>query len=186
MSFARSVRRKAQKAGRDLNEPGQTITLQNPVADHFESFIFGNCAFYQQTFKAEPPMVQQDAAKGEHLVICGAGPSLRDHADEYCSKGSQVWGCNSAAIWLHENGHRVTHGFTVDQTPAMANEWERFPSITALIATSVHPFLVEHLVAKGRPLQFFHNYVGIRKPPVAYDGMVSSYEDWLYAALYPR
>ena len=50
----------------------------------------------------------------EYVVICGAGPSLRDTAAKWCQQADQVWGCNSAATWLYDNGHKVTHGFTVD------------------------------------------------------------------------
>ena len=68
-------------------------------------------------------VVETGSAQGQHIVICGAGPSLREHAAEWCPQGDQVWGCNSAATYLQNNGHRITHGFTIDQTSHMLAEW---------------------------------------------------------------
>lgn len=130
-------------------------------------------------------MVHKDSAKGQHLILCGAGPSLADHAAEWCSQGDQVWGCNSAATWLHAQGHKVTHGFTVDQTAHMVEEWSSTPPIEYLIATTCHPHLAELLTARGRTLRFFHNYVGVPGPVVAHGGESMCYEDWLYCALFP-
>jgi len=91
---------------------GEEITLENAPGVEFEQFVYANALLVERVMK-------QDEAKGQHIVICGAGPSLADHAHEYCPAADQVWGCNSALPWLAENGHKVTHGFTVDQTPEM-------------------------------------------------------------------
>lgn len=181
------------------------MTLQNPVRDHFASFIFGNAT----ECKA---VVQQNSHAGQHLVIAGAGPSLQDTAPKWCPRADQVWGCNSAATWLYEHGHKVTHGFTVDQTAHMLEEWASVPPIDYLIASSCNPFLRELLESKGRSVTFFHNYVGVEGQNVAYnycktcqamsdrtenttppcptcgstdvDGATVSYEEWLYELLY--
>lgn len=136
-------------------------------------------------------VAEEGSAKGQTLVICGAGPSLREHADEYCAKADQVWGCNSALTWLHDNGYKVTHGFTVDQTAHMAQEWASTPDVEYLIASTVHPDLTELLVAKERRFRFFHNFVGLKGeevPIVDDDGNVQtlSFEDWCYVTLFPR
>lgn len=143
---------------------------------------------FVEPFAKKHYIVQEGSAAGQHLVLCGAGPTLRDHAAEWCPQGDQVWGCNSAAIWLSSEGHKITHGFTVDQTPHMVAEWHAKPDIDYLLASTVHPHLTDHLV--DRRYRFFHNYVGIRKPPVQWlnkDGVMETmaYEDWLYALLYP-
>lgn len=134
-------------------------------------------------------VVQPDSRTGKSVVICGAGPSLAEHAAEYCPHADEVWGCNSAATWLYESGHRVTHGFTVDQTPHMAAEWASAPPIEYLLATTVHPHLVDLLTQAERNWTFFHNFVGIPKPPVSWDvgdeTYTAEYEDWLYQLLYP-
>ena len=174
------ARKKAAKKG--LPEQG-LITLENPVARHFETFIVGNVAHYQEVYKEEPPVAVQDSAEGQTLLLCGAGPSLAEHIEEY--RADQVWGCNSALIWLHDEGHDPTHGFCVDQTPHMLREWESAPDVEYLIASSVHCALVEYLVQKNRRLRFFNNYVGIKKPPVEWDGRSMEYEDWLYTLLWP-
>jgi hypothetical protein len=135
-------------------------------------------------------VVEAGSKEGKTVVICGAGPSLRDTAAEWVPKGDDVWGCNSAAVWLHDNGHRVTHGFTVDQTPAMINEWENAPPAEYLIASSVHPHLTEHLQKLGHHVRFFHNFVGIQGDDMEWpndkrDLIKMGREDWMYAVLYP-
>ncbi|KKN52488.1 hypothetical protein LCGC14_0612200, partial [marine sediment metagenome] len=99
----------------------------------------------------------------------------------------QVWGCNSAMIWLHENGHCVTHGFTVDQTPQQVEEWASAPPVEYLVASSVHPHMIELLESKDRRITFFHNYVGINERPVDMgDDVIMPYEDWMYYTYYPE
>ena len=205
---------------------GQSIQLQSPVANHFESFIFGNalhalaiareqidpimpdqCAAIDalglspqdQIVRFMPlvldhcpdtPVVHEGSAEGQHLVICGAGPSLADHAEEYCRTADQLWGCNSALTWLVAHGYPVTHGFAVDQTPDMLTEWHSAPDVEYLVASTCHVHLIDYLRGTGRRVRFFHNYVGIRKPHVEWPdahGVLkrSEYEDWLYALLYP-
>lgn len=137
------------------------ITLSNPVREHFESFIYGNALLCDA-------VVEADSAKGQTVVVCGAGPSLADHAAKWCPRGDQVWGCNSALPYLYAQGHRVTHGFTVDQTPHMCEEWADTPDVEYLVASTVHPHLTQLLRGRGRSLTFFHNYVGLNKGPVEY------------------
>ena len=156
-----------------------TLQLANPVAEHFPAFIFGNATMCDR-------VVEQDSAKGEHIVICGAGPSLADHAAEFAPQADQLWGCNSALTWLLAHGHAPTHGFAIDQTTAMIGEWGTAPDVEYLLASSVHPHLTEFLLGRGRSLRFFHNYVGIRHDPVLRDdGTLMAYEDWMYSGLYP-
>jgi hypothetical protein len=205
MSKARAARRRQAKQ-EGFADPSQMIQLQNPVASQFGAFIVGNAQFCDQ-------VAEENEAKGQHLIICGAGPSLAEHAAEWCPKGDQVWGCNSAMIYLHKQGHKVTHGFTVDQTAHMLVEWYDAPDVDYLIASTAHPHLVEHLLDRQRRLTFFHNFVGIQQRPVAYglcktcnallppmegenlpptdclhedvEHGIMNYEDWLYQALYP-
>lgn len=173
----RRKKRVAKARGRD----GRMIQLVNPVSEHFKGFIIANATKCDR-------VVEKGSAKGEHIVICGAGPSLREHVgDGYLEDADQVWGCNSAAIWLHDNGHRVTHGFTVDQTPQLVGEWASAPPLEYLVASSVHPHLIELLESKGRRVTFFHNYVGINERPVDMgDDVIMPYEDWMYYTYYPE
>lgn len=186
-----------------LPKASQEIKLQNPVAQHYGSFVVGNAQYCDR-------VVEEHSHAGQHLVLCGAGPSLAEHAAEWCPQGDQVWGCNSAMTYLAANGRRVTHAFAVDQTTEMVNEWHTAPDVDYLLASTVHPHLVEYLLDKERRLTFFHNFVGIQQRPVAYalcnacgtttdhdatacpkcqsSGMTRGacgYEDWLYATLYP-
>lgn len=228
MSNARAARRRAEReADPGFVAPDRTIQLQNPVAQHFATFIAGNATHWEEMALAElervrpgeaaavvarltvdgkaPDMIplamalresvlthcterfvaEKDSAAGQHLVLCGAGPSLADHAAEWCQQGDQVWGCNSALLWLEGQGHKVTHGFTVDQTPHMLEEWVATPDVEYLLATTVHPNLTELLRHRGRRVRFFHNYAGVQGPPVEHDGERMDYEDWLYSILYP-
>jgi hypothetical protein len=153
------------------------IRLVNPVAQHYETFIRSNAPHAKH-------VVVPGSAKGQHLILCGAGPTLKEHAAEWCDQGHQVWGCNSALPWLAENGYRVTHGFTVDQTDGMLSDWATPPRVGYLVATSIHPHLREHLHARGLKLRWFHNWVGVNKPPVVYAGERMSYEDALYHRLF--
>jgi len=134
-------------------------------------------------------VVRPNEAKGQHLVICGAGPSLREHAAEWCPKADQVWGCNSALPWLAEHGKRhgykPTHGFSVDQTPSMLKEWYSAPDVEYLIASSTHPHLAEYLIGRGRTVRFFNNYVGIKGADVQFKDDAIPYEDWMYCVLFP-
>lgn len=208
------------------------IQLQNPVQEHFETFIVSNAQQWQTRCAAEMEgavsddeytaildelgkhrlgaaylqspkfhdavtdfamryVARENEAQGQHLVLCGAGPSLRDHAAEYCPSADQVWGCNSALTWLLNEGHRCTHGFTVDQTPHMVAEWASAPEgVEYLIASTVHPNLTQLLWGQDRPLRFFHNFVGIKKPDVQWadaNGVTCRlpFEQWLYQGLFP-
>lgn len=200
----RARQKHEKKAGERLrlDEGGQRIKLENPVAQHYEKFIVGNSQYCDNVLEA-------DSRTGQTVVICGAGPSLRDHAAEWCPQADEVWGCNSALTWLIDEGHKVTHGFCIDQTPAMLNEWASAPDVDYLLASTVHPHLTEHLLRHERTLHWFHNFVGINRPAVAYcecghdedqhdgpcctrcdecegyDERAMAYEDWMYTALYP-
>lgn len=165
-------------------QPTSTIQLSNPVAHHFASFAFGN------SLKCDR-VVEQNSAKGLSVVICGAGPSLVDHAAEHCGPADHVWGCNSAVTWLTNHGHKVTHGFTVDQTPEMLNEWASIPEVEYLLASTVHPHLTDMLVDAGRRITWFHNYCGMNQEVVEWadaDGVMirAEWEEWMYALLYPH
>jgi hypothetical protein len=179
---------------------GAKISLTNPMREHYKAFVVGNATMCQR-------VVEKDSAKGQHIVICGAGPSLAETADEWVPQGDQVWGCNSALTWLYDNGYPVTHGFTVDQQPQMIDEWKTAPPVDYILASTVHPSLTEHLHENGRRTHFFHNYVGIHERNVTlcecghpegaheegpckqcdcteYREKVSSFEDWIYALLF--
>lgn len=131
-------------------------------------------------------VVEGNSCEGQTLVLCGAGPTLREHAAEYIPKGDQVWGCNSAATWLIEQGHRVTHAFAVDQTAHMLVEWDSAPDVEYLLASTVHPHLTEYLLEKGRRIRYFMNYVGLNAGTmVSWGDEEMGYEDWMYQILYP-
>ena len=138
---------------------------------------------------AEKYVVVEGSAAGQHVVICGAGPSLAANAAEWIPQADQVWGVNSALPYLLEHGHRVTHGLTVDQTPQMCAEWFGAPDVEYLLATTVHPHLTEYLTKRGRRIRYFNNFVGLRNKPIigkAPDGSLRgmAYEDWLYSVLF--
>lgn len=185
----------------------ELIRCNRPAAEALEPY-WGLTALIQSAFKDRPAfdawqrfraaadelderfVVTENSAKGQHVVICGAGPSLVENADEWIPQADQVWGCNSALAWLGNHGHRVTHGFTVDQTADMVVEWDTTPDVEYLLASTVHPHLTQHLTSRGRKIRWFHNFVGIQRDPVSWPdengvGQLYSYEDWLYMTLFP-
>ncbi len=127
-------------------------------------------------------VVTPDSRAGKTVVICGAGPSLA-HEYQRLPDADEVWACNSALPYLMDRGVRVTHGFAIDQGEAMlgADEWGRTFDVDYLVASSVSPKLVQHLLDHERTVTFFHNHLGIAdpegwKPPEP--GL--TYELWLY------
>lgn len=114
-------------------------------------------------------MAQQNTHVGKTLAICGAGPSLAVEAATMRTT-DDVWACNGAVNYLQQHGHRVTHGFAIDQGEAMlgVHEWATTYDMPYYVASSVHPKLVAHLLADGRDLTFFHSYLGLDDP-----------EDWV-------
>lgn len=134
-------------------------------------------------------VVRGGSGEGKTVVICGAGPSLAEHAAKWCPRGDEVWGCNSALTYLYENGHKVTHGFTIDQTPHMLTEWRTTPDVKYMLASTVHPHLTDMLLSKERDVEFFHNFVGIKLPPVSWPDengvtQTEAWEDWAYQLMY--
>lgn len=130
-------------------------------------------------------MLTLNARAGQTIVICGAGPSLRDAV---LPDADEVWACNSALNFLMARGERVTHGVTIDQGRAMLDGWEwgRSYPVGYYLASSVHPDLVAKLRADGRALTFFHSFLGVPAPEdwAPREGF-GGYEDWLYRKLYP-
>ncbi len=159
----------------------QTVTcqLRMPDCSAFYGQIEANAKYAKR-------MLAPNCHTGKSVVIVGAGPSL---AEEYprLPQADHVWACNSALPYLMDRKVRVTHGFAIDQHPAMldAHEWARTFDVGYYVATSVHPTLVEHLRAKHRKITFFHNYLGVPEPegwnPLEH-GMPAdcSYELYLY------
>ena len=245
---------------REEAQQEQRIHLQNPVSDHFSTWVIGNALVWEtlahdELIRVAPDaalalepygglleyyasdftdralfkkweafrnavdqrleqkfMTRQNEGKGKTLVLCGAGPSLAENAENWfgrlirkmgwvgkqlrrigplrrrmgiCWRGDQVWGCNSALHYLVEQGYPVTHGITVDQTPEMLNEWVSVPDVEYLLATTVHPNLSRYLKDSERRIRYFHNFVGMQGPMVGHDGTALPFEDWLYVLLYP-
>jgi hypothetical protein len=113
---------------------------------------------------------------GKTLAICGAGPSLKDAYREV-RKADHVWGCNRAAHYLNGWGWQCTHAFAIDAGTGMfLSAWKEVPTVSEefILATSVHPKLVDHVLASGQPVRFFHSARG---------GVVDEFE--YYKAFFP-
>lgn len=103
------------------------------------------------------PMVQRDRYRGLTVVIAGAGPSL-SKAHKQIKKADHVWGCNSAANWIQEKGWKLTHAVAIDAGSRMFGEcWKEPPDADYLIATTVSPPLVDHLLEHGKSIEYFHS-----------------------------
>lgn len=133
------------------------ITITNPVAEKVPGYIIANARW-------KLPLVKHNSHKKRMLAICGAGPSLRQQISNIAYKvfKGDIWACNSALVWLYENGHRVTHGIAADSTPMMYQRtWRSPPPIKYLLSSSVDPHLIIHLKSEGiTDITLFHNFVG--------------------------
>jgi len=165
----------------EVSEPVlQVCQLTMPNMAHLYTHIKENAPYATR-------MVQPDQCKGKTVAICGAGASLADNLDMVPT--THVWACNSALPYLAGRGARVTHGFCIDQGEEMLepHEWGNAYDVQYLIASSVHPKLVRHLLTAKRKLTWFHSYLGIPEP----DHWVSpledtpNYEMYLYRTIYP-
>lgn len=163
-------------------------TLRMPGAAGFPDQIMRNAQWAYR-------MLQADTRAGQSVAIYGAGPSLRTAP---ISEADERWACNGALPFLMDRGAPITHGVTVDQGSAMLgpSEWFRTFDVEYLLASSVHPDLVQHLANEGRRWAFFHSFIGMTPPPhwTCPSPLPSSldpsqpmgYEEFLYRRLYPQ
>jgi hypothetical protein len=148
-----AVQMEVNRGRRGVSRP---IHLLNPEDGNMEKFARAN----QATYVSDPERfgwVEPGAFDGQVLALCGAGPSL---ATDPIYSHDQMWGCNSAVTWLHENGHNPTAAIGIDQTEGMLDDWADPPDVPYYVATTVNPKLIAHLLAHDRRIVFFHNLVG--------------------------
>jgi hypothetical protein len=127
-------------------------------------------ALLQKRIGHQPTMAAPKSRIGWDLYLCGAGPSLAETHKQYLEQARnrygasngrvEVWGCNSAAPWLVEQGAFVTHAFGIDQTEGLMTEWSGTPPLKYIVASTVNPKTIRMLMAANRQLIWFHNYVG--------------------------
>jgi hypothetical protein len=157
--------------------------------------LFDHIIVNAKRVRSPDQVVRVNAALGKTLAICGAGPSLATELEHLQRMPAhQVWACNSALPYLMDLGLPVTHGFCIDQGREMLNpeEWQRTFDVRYLIASSVHPELVEHLCKANRRIKWFHNYLG-RTDPEGWEAPANwvkpapncGYEMWLYQTKWP-
>ena len=99
---------------------------------------------------------------GKTVAICGAGPSLKEQY-KIVRKADHVWGCNRAANYLSDWGWKLTHAFGIDAGTGMFEDcWLDPPKVSEqyLLATSVHPRLVDHILEAGNDVRLFHSVRG--------------------------
>jgi hypothetical protein len=131
-------------------------------------------------------MVEWGTRQGQSVAIYGAGPSLIEAPHDPGT--DERWACNSALPYLMDRGAPVTHGITLDQGTIMLGpqEWFRTFDVEYLLASTVHPELVQHLAKEGRRWRFFHSLVGMDAPPGwQHPDPDMTFESFLYRRLYP-
>ena len=137
----------------------------------------------RQNARHRLPMLQPHIALDHTVLICGAGPSLRDLLDQW-PLVDEVWACNSALPYLADRGMQVTHGFAIHQgdTLVAPGEWDRTFDVTYYVASSLYPPMLDRLVHERRRVAVFHSFLGLPDPVGwdrgAHDG--KSYEMALY------
>lgn len=102
------------------------------------------------------------AYSDKRLAICGAGPSLK-LAYREIRKADHVWGCNRACHYLNDWGWSLTHGVGIDAGTSMFEScWATVPTVRDefILATSVHPRTVDHILEAGQRVRFFHSMRG--------------------------
>jgi hypothetical protein len=156
----------------------QKIQLMCPSNDFVLDYIEANAAFGF-------PMARPGEKEGRTVYICGNGRGLPDHVKHLDKHGQgddvDVWACNGALNWLHENGHKVTHGFTTDTSARMWQEcWINPAPVYYVLATCVDTRTIDQVMAAGaKGVTFFHNFTGVYNDERGYG------EIQLYQSLYP-
>ncbi len=146
----------------------QKVVLMNEMNDLLPGFILNNAQY-------NIPVITKGSHKGQTVVICGAGPSLRAAASTIRQMKGEVWGCNAALPWLVSKKLPVTHGVCIDQRERLATEvWRDLPAISYYLASSVHPRLIEHVQKHDRPLMLFHNFVGFNGEFILYQNLYAN------------
>lgn len=133
-----------------------TIEFQNDAWAKQKDYIKANAKSAKHTLV--PGML-----KGQTILICGAGPSLAVDFDETFQRvqPSQVWGCNSALMWLWNSQRPVTHGVAVAGEDGLLEDWKPFPPVDYLLSSGVSPVIVNLLNKKHRKVWYFHNLLGL-------------------------
>lgn len=144
------------------NREQQTLSCQLTLPE--QENLFDHLKYNSKVVKhtVGPAM----SKRGKKLVLCGAGPSLREYVNESPRWfADEVWACNSAVTYLMDRDVRVTHAVAIDSSDGLLQDWETLYDLEYIVATSIHPKLTDHLVAANRKLRWFHNYLGITDPP---------------------
>ncbi|MBK8006759.1 MAG: DUF115 domain-containing protein [Gemmatimonadetes bacterium] len=131
-------------------------------------------------------MAEAGSRAGQRVVICAAGPSLADLADQL-PDADEVWACNSALPYLLGRGVRVTHGITIDHGEGMLadHEFGGGHDVAYYLASGVFPGLVQRLAGCGRTLTFFHSWIGTPAPAGwAHADPAMDFEQFCYRRLY--
>lgn len=154
--------------------PAQEIILRTEPQENIPGFIYANalCRTCSKPVIHAPPEVEvcacenptnhpvipPDTKQGQHLIICGAGPSLSRLRSVVERHSGDVWGCNRALNILHDWGVPAV-GVAIDPSTRMfGTVWKDAPQTTYYLATSVNPGLVWHL--ETNPIRFFHSLRG--------------------------
>lgn len=130
------------------------MVLTNPCEGKYREYAVANL---KTVMRHGLQPVEAGCFHGKVLALCGAGPSL---AAGPLYPADELWGCNSAVTWLAAHDKQPTGAVAIDQTAQMVEEWRDTPAVTHYVASTVDPRLLEHLVATGRDVRIFHNYVG--------------------------
>jgi len=145
-----------------------------PVNEFVARFTPNPCECDPPTIAGRHPVVRYNEAKGQQIVICGAGPSLNQFRPFIEKFKGEIWGTNRALNYLHGWGVTKAKGVAIDPSTRLFGEvWTPPPETEYLLATSVNPGLVWAIEALGYPIRYFHSYRGVAD------------EVALYQTLYP-
>jgi hypothetical protein len=140
----------------DYQNPDATMPMQVPVLilpntpeEVGNAQIAANAALDLPWFQCSP-------AHDRAAVICGGGPSLKDHAEAIKAHGGTVFGLNGAASWLVGQGIKTHYQVIVDPKQETSRLVEPY-ALRHLCASQVHPDTLVGI----RPTLFHMNFEGV-------------------------
>lgn len=140
-------------------EPKARIQFTNPNKGNFTRNIMYAAAL-------RLPNIERDSHKGQTVLICGSGPSMKkpeviEEIKKYVAEGAVLVGCKAAIRALYDQGLQVEYGVSMDPGAHIANPDKIFkaPGCKHITASSSDPALFEYL--KGEEVIIFHSATGL-------------------------
>lgn len=129
----------------------QSLEFVNPAWAHQRKYLDANAVRCRRTLHG-------GEGRGLTVLICGAGPSLKDtFLPTYAETSPDaVWGCNSALRWLWQEKLPVSHGFACAGEEGLLDDWKPFPPVQYYVSSGIWPVIPQLLDRRHRRVWFYH------------------------------